>query len=47
MSGLMQRRGLLALTGALAGLSLWLLDEVALRGGLPEWAAEGLPTEKD
>lgn len=36
MSGLMQRRGLLALTGALAGLSLWLLDEFALRGGLPE-----------
>ena len=32
----MQRRGLLAFTGALAGLSLWLLDEVSLRGGLPE-----------
>ena len=32
----MQRRGLLALTGALAGLSLWLLDEVSLRGGLPD-----------
>lgn len=36
MGGLMQRRGLLALTGALAGLSLWLLDEVSLRGGLPD-----------
>ena len=36
MSGLMQRRGLLAFTGALAGLSLWLLDEVSLRGGLPD-----------
>ena len=32
----MQRRGLLAFTGALAGLSLWLLDEVSLRGGLPD-----------
>ncbi len=36
MSGVMQRRGLLAFIGALAGLSLWLLDEISLRGGLPE-----------
>jgi len=36
MSGVIQRRGLLAFIGALAGLSLWLLDEISLRGGLPE-----------
>lgn len=36
MNGQMQRRGRLALTGAFAGLSLWLLDEVALRAGMTD-----------
>ena len=36
MNGLMRRRGGLALTGALAGLSLWALDEITLRGAIPE-----------
>ncbi len=36
MNGLMLRRGRLALTGALAGLCLWLLDEVALRAGVTD-----------
>lgn len=36
MNGLMRRRGGLALTGALAGLSLWALDEITLRGAMPE-----------
>lgn len=30
------RRGLLALTGAVAGLSLWMLEDAALRGSLTE-----------
>ena len=38
------RRGLLALTGAVAGLSLWMLEDAALRGALSAWLELPLST---